>query len=178
MPTVVARHLPGPEPLVGDRAVAEHLAGAHVVVGGEEVTGDGEQQTDRQLGHAVGVAAGRVEHRDAGRGGPGDVDVGGVAAGGADGHERQVEHGALHLVGLAHDDGGALGPGPFGQVGGAVEAQRLVVDPRIEDDVGDLGQPVGARPPEGCGDERGGAGGGRLGGHDAPSCGSRPSAQS
>ena len=52
-----AGELPAAEALVGDRAVAVHLALAHVAVGGHEVAGDGEQQADGQLGHAVGVAA-------------------------------------------------------------------------------------------------------------------------
>ena len=101
--------LPRSEALVGDRAIAVDLAFADVAVGGEEMAGDGEQQRHRDLGDAVGVPAGGAQHGDPGCRGARDVDVGGVAPGRADGHEREVEHRALHLVGLADDDGGALG---------------------------------------------------------------------
>ena len=70
--------------------------------------GDGEQQADGHLGHRVGVAARRPQHRDALGGGGGDVDVVGVAPAGADGHERQVEDRALHAVGLDDEQVGAL----------------------------------------------------------------------
>ena len=41
------RDLPGPEPLVGDGSVAEHLAGPHVAVAGHHVAGHGQQQRRR-----------------------------------------------------------------------------------------------------------------------------------
>ena len=74
-------HLPRPEPLVGDRAVAKRLARPDIRVGGYQVAGGREKQGDRHLGDGVGIAAGGVEHRDARFGGTGDVDVVRVAAG-------------------------------------------------------------------------------------------------
>ena len=59
------RHLPRPEPLVGDRAVAKHLARPDIRVGGQQVAGGPEKQGERHFRDGVGVAAGGVEHRDA-----------------------------------------------------------------------------------------------------------------
>ena len=64
-PGRLPRHLPRPEPLVGDRAVAKHLALPHIRVGGQQVAGGREKQGERHFGDGVGVAAGGVEHRDA-----------------------------------------------------------------------------------------------------------------
>ena len=133
-----AGELPAAEALVGDRAVAVHLALAHVAVGGDEVAGDGEQEADGELGHAVGVAPGRPQHGDALGGGAGEVDVGGVAAGRADGDEREVEHRAAALVGLADEDRGAELGGACGELLLVVEAERLLVDPRVDDELAEL----------------------------------------
>ena len=85
------------------------------------------------------------------RGGGGDVDVGGVAAARADGDEREVEDRALHAVGLDDEQVGALGRDPLGELLGVVEAQRLVVDPRVEHDVGEaLGACRGPAPRNGA----------------------------
>ena len=146
--------LPRPVPLVGDAAVLEDLVGPHVVVGRQRVASGGEEQGDGQLRHGVGVAPGRPEHGDASRGGGGDVDVVGVAAARADGPQGEVEHGAVHEVGLDDEHVGAFFLDTGGQLLAVVDAQGLVVDPRVEDDVGQLAQGVEAFAPEGRGDER------------------------
>ena len=66
----------------------------------------------------------------------GDVDVGRVAAARADREQREVEHRALHRVALDDEQVRALGLDALGELLGAVEAQRAVVDPRVEHDVG------------------------------------------
>ena len=140
-----AGDLPAAEALVRDRAVPVHLARAHVPVGGHEVPGDGEQQGDGHLGDAVGVAAGRAQHRDALGGGAGHVDVGGVAAGRADGDERQVEHRARARVGLADQDGGAELGRPRRQLLLVEQPERLVVDPRVHHQLAELAEGVEPR---------------------------------
>ena len=55
------------------------------------------------------------------------------------------------------DDRGALGVDALGQCVGAVEAERSVVEPRVDDEVGHRGQPLDARPTERRGHEGGGA---------------------
>ncbi len=149
-----AGELPGPEPLVGDGAVAVDLAGAHVEVGPGDPAGDRQQQADGQFGDRVGVAPGGPQHGDALGGGAGDVDVGGITPAGADGHQGEVEHRPLHGVGLHDEQVGALGGDALGQRVGVVDAQRPVVDPRVEHHVGDLAQRVEAGPAEGSRDER------------------------
>ena len=52
------------EPLIGDGAVAKHLAGPDIGVGGQQVAGGREQQRDGHLGDGVGIAARRVQNRD------------------------------------------------------------------------------------------------------------------
>ena len=61
---------------------------AHVGVGRDDPPGGGEEQGHRQLGHGVGVAARGPQHRNAGGGGRGHVDVVGVAPAAAHGQER------------------------------------------------------------------------------------------
>ena len=121
--------LPAAEPLIGDAAVAKHVAAADIRVGGQQVAGGGQQQRHRHLGDRVGVAGRGVQHRDAGRGGSGDVDVVGVAAGGRDRAQRQLEHRAAHRVAFHHNDIGGFGGDPFGQLLGAVDPQRGLIDP-------------------------------------------------
>ncbi len=70
-------------------------AGAHVPVGRDDAPGRRQEEADGQLGHAVGVAAGGVQDRDAPLGGAGHVDVGGVAPGRADDPQAGVEDRAL-----------------------------------------------------------------------------------
>ena len=130
--------LPAPEALVRDRAVAVHLALAHVAVGGHEVPGDGEQQAHGQLGHTVGVATGGSQHRDALGRRPGEVDVGRVTARGADGHEREVEHGTTALVGLADEDRGPELRRAGGELLLVVEPEGLLVDPGVDDQLAEL----------------------------------------
>ena len=131
------RELPRPEPLVGDRAVAVDLALAHVEVGAHDAAVHREQQRDGELGDGVGVAARRPQHGDARGGGGGDVDVVGVAAARADRDEREVEDGALHGVGLDDEDVRAFGFDALGELLRVVDAQRVLVDPRVEHDVGE-----------------------------------------
>ena len=112
-----AGQLPGPVALVGDRAVAEHLAGSRTSRSArQEVAVDGEQQRDVISATPSALRPGRVQHGDAGCGGRRDVDVGRVAAGRADGPQRPLEHLALHEVGLADEDGGAELVDPLGQL--------------------------------------------------------------
>ena len=128
--------LPGPEPLVGDRAVAKHLAGPDIRVGGQQVAGRREQQGERHLGDGVGVAARGVQHRDARAGGAGDVDVVGVAAGRGDGPQRQLEYRTADRIALHDKHIGALGGDPLGQLLGGVDPQRRLIDPRVVDHIG------------------------------------------
>ena len=151
------------EPLVGDGAVAKHLAGPDIRVGGQHVTGGREQQRDGHLGDRVGVAARRVQHRYPGGGGAGDVDVVGITAGGRDGPQRELEHRSAHRIGLHHKDIGAFCAGAVGQLLGGVDPQRGLVDPRVVDHIGQLAQLVETRPPQ-----RGGHQGTRSRGHDCP----------
>ncbi len=111
---MLARHLPRPETLVGNRAVAKHLAGPDVGVGANQMTGGGEQQGDRHLGDRVGVAARRVQHRDPGAGGACDVDVVGVPAGGRDGAQPELEHRTANRITLHDNDIGCLRADPLG----------------------------------------------------------------
>src|SRR5205823_13325058 len=136
-----------------DGVVLEHGVGADVVVSGQHVARRGQQQSDSELGHGIGVAPGRSQDRDAGSGGAGHVDVVGVATARPDGDQRQLEHRAAHEVALHDDDVGALLVGSLGQAGPVVDAQRGLVDPRVEHDVGQLPQGVEALAPERRGDE-------------------------
>ena len=136
-PGGAARELPGPEALVGDRAVTVRLAVAHVAVGADDAAVHGEEQRDRHLGDRVGVAPGRAQHRDAlGRRGR-DVDVVGVAPARADRAQREVEHRPLDRVGLDDEQVGALGRDPLRELLAVVDAQRVLLDPRVVDDVGE-----------------------------------------
>ena len=148
-----ARELPGPEALVGDRPVAVRLALAHVAVGLDDAPVHGEQQRDGELGDRVGVAARGAQHRDplAGRGR--DVDVVRVAAARPDGAQRQVEDRPLDRVGLDDEQVGALGRDPFGELLAVVHAQRVLLDPRVVDDLGEPLERVEALAPERRGDE-------------------------
>src|SRR5205085_2942957 len=74
----------------------------------------------------------RTEDGNARRCCAGDVDVGGVTARRTDGLEGQIENGALARVGLTDQDGGALLLYARGEVVGAVEPQRIVIDPGID----------------------------------------------
>ena len=153
----------GAEPLVGDGSVAKHLAGPHIRVGGQQVTGGREQQRDGHLGDRVGVAARGVQNRDPGGGGAGDVDVVGVTAGGCDGPQRELEHRPAHRIGFHHKHIGAFCSGAIGQLFGGVDPQRRLVDPRVVDHIGQLAKLVETRPPQ-----RGGHQGTRSRGHDCP----------
>ena len=130
------RQLPRAVALVGDLAARVHLAGAHVVVGGHDEAVGREQQRDRHLGDRVGVAARCAQHRDPGLGGGGDVDVVGVAAARPDQLQRQVEHRALHGVGLDDEDVGAFVDEARRELLAVVQAQRDLLDPRVVHDVG------------------------------------------
>ena len=138
-PAVRPGELPAAEALVGDRAVAVHLALAHVAVGGDEVAGDGEQQADGELGHAVGVAA----RAPAARGCPwrwrpsrstlvGSPRVEPMATSG------RSSTGPAALVGLADEDRGPELGGAGGQLLLVVEPERLLVDPRVDDELAEL----------------------------------------
>ena len=149
----LAGELPGPEPLVGDGAVAPDLARADVEVGPHDAAVHGEEERDGHLGDAVGVAAGCTQHRDPRGGGARDVDVGGVTTTCADGAEREVEHRPLHRVALDDQQVGALGDDALGELLGLVEPQRPVVDPGVEHDVGEALERVEPLTTERCGHE-------------------------
>jgi hypothetical protein len=136
---------------------------------------DRQQQADGHLGDSVGVAAGCVQHGDAGGGCPVDVDVRGVTARRADGHQRQVEHRPTDRVALADDDRRTLAVDAFGQPLDVVEPERPVLDPRVDHQVDDAAQPLDAGPAEGGGDE-GGRAAGRLGRHARASYDAAPTA--
>ena len=146
--------LPGPEPLVGDRPVDEHPVGAQVGVGGDDATGHREEQGHGELGHGIGVASRCSQHRDAPGGRRGDIDVGRVAAGGADGAQRSVEHLALHRVGLGDDHRGAELVDPRGERGWVEQVHRRGVEPGLVVHLAQLAQAIEARAPTGGGDER------------------------
>jgi len=94
------------------------------------------------------------EHRDALLGRARDVDVGRVTAAGADRDQREVEDRALHRVALDHEEVRPLGLDALGELLGPVEAERAVVDPGVEDDVGaQLLERREAVTPEGRGHE-------------------------
>ncbi|CFR82214.1 Uncharacterised protein [Mycobacterium tuberculosis] len=100
------------EPLIGDGAVAKDVAGPHICVRGNQVPGDGQQQGHRHLGDSVGVASRGVQHRYAGRGGAGDVDVAGIPAGGGDHPQPPLEHRATDRVTFHHKNIGGDGGDP------------------------------------------------------------------
>ena len=142
--------LPGPVALVGER-VAEHRAGAHVAVAGHDVAGDGEQQGDGHLGDGVGVAPRRVEHGDAGGGGarPTSTLVGSprVEPMATSGRSSTAPE---QLSASQIDDRGAQLGDAGGEVVGAVQPHRALVEPRLEHDVGEAAQLVERRPPQRC----------------------------
>ena len=136
-----------PEPLIGDGAVAKHLPGPDVGVGGQQVTGGREQQGDRHLGDRVGVAARRVQHRDAGARRARDVDVVRVAAGRGDGPQSEFEHRTTYRITLHDNNIGCMRADLLGQLLGAVDPQRGLLDPRVVDHVDELSQLVEGRRP-------------------------------
>ena len=138
MPAVLPATCHAAIALVGNRAVAEGLALAHVGVGRHHAAVDREQQRDRELRDRVGVATGRAQHRDAARRRRVDVDVGRVTSARPDRQQREVEHGPVHRIGLDHEEVGPLRFHPRRQLLCLHDADRLLVDPRVEDDLGDL----------------------------------------
>ena len=149
-----AGDLPCPESLVGNGAVAKHLPGSDIRVGGQHVAGGGEQQCDRHFRDRIGVAPGCVQHRYARRGRAGDVDVVGIPAGGGDGAQRQVEYRPAHRITLHDKDIGVLCGRPLRQLLGAIDPQRALLDPRVVDHVDQLPQFVETRTAQGCRYER------------------------
>ena len=140
----LAGQLPGPVALVGDLPVAVDLAFPHVAVGRDDAAGGGEEKGDGQLGHGVGVASRGTQHGHPGRGGGRHVDVGGITAAAAHGENGLlVEVGAADVA-LDDHDVGALRRRPLGQLGGVVDAERGLVQPRIEDEIRQLVQQVEA----------------------------------
>ena len=132
-----ARELPGPEALVGDRAVAPDLALAHVRVGPDDAAVHREEQPDGDLGHGVGVAARGAQHRDA----RGRWRRGCRRWSGRRGTSRSRTSGRSSTGPFTESlstirQVGALGLDALGELLGSVEAQRPVVDPRVEHDVG------------------------------------------
>ena len=89
-----------------------------------------------------------------------DVDVVGVAAGGRDGTQRQVEYRPAHRITLHDKDIGVFCGRPLRELLGGVDPQRALLDPRVVDDVGQLLQLVETRTAEGCRHE------GAKSGHD------------
>ena len=60
----------------------------------------------------------------------------------------------LSFSGLDHEDGGTLVRGPLGQLLGVVDAEGLVVDPGVDDEVGELAQQLDPGAPNRGGHER------------------------
>ena len=109
MPTVRPRELPGAVALVGDLAARVDLAGAHVVVGGHDATGS--PRTCSAIVISATASALRPGARSTGI--PALVAASMSTLLGSPRHEpmqheRQVEHRALHRVGLDDEDVGAL----------------------------------------------------------------------
>ena len=90
-----AGDFPRAEPLIRDAAVAVHRSGPHVGVGGDHLSGGGEEQGERHLGDRIRVAARGVQHRDSGFGRAGDVDVVGITAGRNDSPQPSSRTGPL-----------------------------------------------------------------------------------
>jgi len=124
--------LPGPVALVGDFPVAVDLALPHVAVGRDHAAGGGEQEGHGELGDGVRVAARGTEHGHPGRGRGRHVDVGGITAAAAHGHDRLLVEIGPAGVALDDDDVGSLLRRPLGQLGGVVDAQRGLLQPRVE----------------------------------------------
>ena len=112
---------------------------AHVAVGREHVAGDGEQQRDGDLGHAVGVAAGRVQHREC----PRSVAAATSTLVGSPRVEPMTRSGrsstspctksASHTSTVAPEL-----VDPLGQLRAVPDPQRRLVEPRVEHDVAHL----------------------------------------
>src|SRR5680860_255399 len=83
-----------------------------------------------------------------------DVDVLGVTAGHADGAEGKVEDRSTHVVRLDDQDVGAFLSDATGELLGAVDPDRLVLDPRIEAHVGDRLERLEALAAKRCEHER------------------------
>src|SRR5262249_29968064 len=81
-------------------------------------------------------APGRPQHGDAVSGGGFDVDVVRIAPAGPYGDEREIQDRALDRIALDHDDIRAFFGDAVGQLRGVVDTQRLLLDPRVIDDVG------------------------------------------
>ena len=146
-----AVQLPGPVALVGNFAVAVDLAFPHVAVGGDDAAGGGEEQGHGELGHGVGVASRGAQDGDPGGGRGRHVDVGGITAAAAHGHDRLLVEVGPADVALDDDDVGALGRRPLGQLGGVVDAERGLVQPRIEHQIRQLVQQIEAGATHGGG---------------------------
>ena len=153
-----ARELPGAVALVGDLAAGVHLARAHVAVGGNDPAVHREHQRDRELGDRVGVAAGRAQHGDPGRGRGRDVDVVGIAPARPDHLQREVEDRSLHEVRLDDQDVRAFVAQPGRELLAVVEPERDLLDPRVVHDVRHRLQGVHAGAAERRGDEGDGSG--------------------
>jgi xylulokinase len=134
--------LPGPEALVGNGAVAKHVAGPHISVGGQQVPGGGQQQRYRHLGDRVGVAGRGVQHRNPGGGGGGDVDVVGVPPRRRHRPQSQLEHRTGNRITLHHNDIGTLGGYPISKLPGGVDSQRRLVYPRVVNHISESSQLV------------------------------------
>src|SRR5262249_39699213 len=65
------------------------------------------------------------------------VDVVRIAPAGPYGDEREIQDRALDRIALDHDDIRAFFGDAVGQLRGVVDTQRLLLDPRVIDDVGE-----------------------------------------
>jgi hypothetical protein len=124
-----AGQLPGPVALVGDLPVAVDLARPHVLVGGDQSPRGGEEQGHGQLRHGVGIAAGCAQDGHTGRSRCRHVDVGGVAPTAGDGDDRLLVQLGSTGVTFDHDQVGALGRHPLGQLLRVVDAKLREVEP-------------------------------------------------
>ena len=90
-----------------------HLPAARGSVGLRDAARHGQHQRQGVLGHRDGVAAGRVHHQHAGRGGGVQIHVVHAHAGAADHAQFRglFEHGRRNLHGAAHQQARPLPPG-------------------------------------------------------------------
>ena len=138
--------LPGAEALVRDRAVAVHLAFAHVDVGLRSRW----RLTANSSATVISATASALRPGARSTGMPAAVAPATSTLVGSPrvepmAHERQVEHRSLARVGLADEHGRADFLGPLGELLGVVQPQRVVVDPRVDDDLAELLQRVEPR---------------------------------
>ena len=149
-----SRQLPGAEALVRDGPVPVDLAVPHVPVRCDDLACGREEERDRQLRDRVGVASRSAQHGDAGGGGRGDIDIGRVPPAAGDGDEGLFVERVGAAVALDHHDVRSFGRDPLRELLGVVDPQRRLLEPRVGDQLGKLGEQLEPGTPDRRGDER------------------------